>query len=328
MSEVPVEVYEVIDANKNCGIGSTFKVKHEYKDTGEACSKFKSQALAITRTDWGWTWFCHRCGNKGGFKRMDNLSAEDIKERIRTLTKKEIDPVIHMPHDTIQIHPVDLAGNSGNIPWSAQTWLFENGISGYHLNLFFFGWSPLHRRVIIPVYSSPMTHINFDIPKLVGWVGRDPEKLTREERIKYKRPKYLTKKCKMNNRLLFAAGPKVMDEINNQLCVILVEDAISAIRVFDASRCWGIGLLCDSVPRFLLDNIGLNKLIILWLDPNMHRKMIQDCIAFRSLGYNIRYVLSKKDPKHYQDYEIRTIIAAASASANGVNTEKLEYIKE
>lgn len=88
MSEVPVEVYDLINTNKECAIGSTFKLNHEYKDTGEICSKHKSNALAVTRTDWGWTWYCHRCGSKGGFKNF-SLSADEIKARVLTLTKKQ-----------------------------------------------------------------------------------------------------------------------------------------------------------------------------------------------------------------------------------------------
>lgn len=231
-----------------------------------------------------------------------------------------------MPSDTEKIRPVDLSAHEGVIPWTAKTWLLDNNITGYHLFSHYFGWSKLYRRIIMPVYSSSLSHINFQGPKLIGWVGRDPSKLTHEERISYKMPKYLTKKCKMNNRLIYTAGPKTSKSENPGLCVVLVEDIVSAIRIFDASACWGLALLCDSVPRFLLDNIGINRSIILWLDPNMHRKMIQDCIAFRSLGYNIKYVLSKKDPKHYKDHEIRSIVIEAAQSKHGIRTDELRYI--
>jgi len=318
---VPPEVAEYVKIAKLAHIeeGHTIKLRHLYESNGEPCSLNKSRALALTRSADGWVWYCHRCGTKGGLKKLF-MSTQDALEYVknRSVTKvKYSTDTFSLPPDVVRITQNDYHYSVRNIPWNAITWLRKYDIIPELLDRYFICWSPSLNRVIIPIHSSIYTVPNFKQTELIGWCGRDVDERSKEDRALLNIPKYLIKR-KTSNRLIFASkGPLPSEEAP----AVMVEDVLSAIRVSSAANCHAFAMLNTDVPRDLLDRLGHNRRIILWLDNNMTVKMIQMAANFRQLGYKVSYISTQKDPKCYNNQGIATTIRASMKSEGcGIHT--------
>lgn len=300
---IPDEVYEIINNKEHFPEGTTIKVRHNYDDDGNVCSVHKSRALAITHKDGGWTWFCHRCGNKGGIKEF-KMSASQVLEHIKERQSKVPLPEgCQLPEDVVPITKNDINSGTRRCAWDALTWLLKYDMANY-LDKYQFFWSPSLGRVITPITSSYWTVPDFTKRSLIGWIGRDPHERTKEERREKGIVKYLIRKSG-TERPIYSAIPVLATEF----CpVVITEDVISAIRVAGAMNCIAFAILCTDVPRSLLDRIGNRREVILWLDNDMTAKMIQETSRLRSLGYNLRYMSTQKDPKCYNDFGIQHVL--------------------
>ena len=305
-SKIPAEVYDIVNLKGQAPDGESFKVVHEYKDDGSICSKHKSKALAITKKNGGWVWYCHRCGSRGALKAMP-MSAEEIKEYLsnQNQVKSPTTGGVCIPSDTVRLFKDDLSPHTRKAPWDAITWLSMYKVDNY-MNKYYFGWSIEQKRIIMPIWSSEYVGSWLKRDTLMGWAGRDPTDRIKEERVKMNMPKYITRKGAGKDRVIFtAAGPGA----NSEGYKIIVEDIISAIRVSEAMKCYAFALLNADLPRDLMDSIGNKSKIILWLDSNMVNNMIQTSATYRQLGFDIDWVSTQQDPKKYSDEGIRTVIA-------------------
>lgn len=308
---VPDEVMELIKANTMTE-GQTIKVVHQYEDDGTPCSLHKSAALAVTRRRGGWVWWCHRCRCRGGLKEIMR-SGDQIREYLESAKVSESKPLrpdekIALPSDTVQIVAKDLVSTNRGIPWDVLTWLLKSNITKQILDNRFIGWSPYENRVIFPITTSEYTTDGkFTSPELVGWVGRDPIERDKETRVELGIPKYITRKAGGHDRIVYSAIP----HLANTNVFAIVEDIASALHVSYAANCPAFAILSTDVPRKLLDKLttaNRNAPIVLWLDDDMHAKMIQETAKLRSLGYDIKFVRTHKDPKYYNYAGIRLML--------------------
>jgi hypothetical protein len=319
---VPDEVMDVIKSNL-LAEDETIKVIHQYDDDGVPCSLHKSAALAITRKRGGWTWFCHRCQCRGGLKEILR-SGDQVKEYLESAKASTTKPLvpdfnINLPTDTRQIVPADLNSTQRNIPWDVVTWLLKSNITREILNSRFIGWSLSERRIIFPVTTSRYTcDGTFKGRELIGWVGRDPVERTKAERQEKGIPKYITRKAGGVPRIIYSACPIGNENLG---MYVLTEDIASAEHVSFAAGCNAFALLSTDVPRSLLDRLSQenNKApIILWLDGDMTGKMISETAKLRTLGYDLRFVRTEKDPKYYSYTGIRLMLKKMGSENSSV----------
>jgi hypothetical protein len=232
------------------------------------------------------------------------MTVDQIKEYVKEAGKKKpLSEGCTLPDDVVRIRQTDMSSNTRRVPWDAITWLLKYDMTSY-LDRYFFGWSPSFHRIIMPIpYSGLLCKGDYKGPKLMGWVGRDPLDRNKTERQQYNIPKYLIRKGGPQ-RPIFAAQPQVWDVSKPH---VIVEDIISAIKVSEAGKCPAYALLNTDVPRWLMEAIGKSQ-SLLWLDEDMNSKMIQVTAKYRSLGFDMRYVYTQRDPKCYNNVAIRKML--------------------
>lgn len=290
-------------------IGDTFRLLHEYRLDGSPCSLNKDPALSITRTKDGWTYFCHRCKTQG-FIAEEDKSPKEVDSMIKRLQNPH--PTIALarvvlPHDFVPIckdfdtQTCDFM--EGPIPIKAYRWLWKYVLSEEDIDKFNIGWSDLYNRVIIPIYEYGQfgdTHAR----KLVGWIGRELDCQDKEERRAKKVAKYITRKNKKEDRILFfAPGKGAFAET-----YVIVEDIISAIKVQKATGMTVVALLSSHVSSELMKKCQ-GRRVYIWLDRDMLAKAIGYTTRFKQFGINASVVKTLKDPKEYNSFFIRRTIA-------------------
>ena len=237
------------------------------------CSDGKDRALVVTRTEYGWKWYCHRCC-QGGTYTTSSLSP---KQYLRWQETSEI-----KPDNTVEdvVLPPDF---SSEIPPDGLTWLYQYGIDNRDILEYKFGYSRTLHRVILPVYK---------LGELVYFQARTLGRVDRKTN-----PKYLNVKAAGRKDIYFDPGRSTNDKI------VLVEDIISTIkvnRVVDA-----MGLLYAYIPEDLIMRLKpYYKEIVLWLDRDKWTRMTKKVFRLRQLNVNVRMILSEKDPKFYTEDEI------------------------
>jgi hypothetical protein len=292
MHNIPDEVEDAC-YNNEWFIGESKRVQHLYRKDGSECSIKKGPALSIIRKPDGWWYHCFRCGISG-FKEDNAMSVEHVEKEIKSLQEHKqylSVPKITLPADFIQLQ--DHPNLNKNVPKIAYTWLWQFGIYDEPYKKYNIGWSDLYQRCIIPIYEySSLTERD-----LVGWIGRDCRNLTKEERVKDKVAKYLTRKSNKYDRIYFHA-PADSD------VYVIVEDALSAIKVNMSCDVNAYALLTTSIPTSLLLKL-IDKHIIMWLDTDQLTNMINVLARGSNLGLNVDYIHTGKDPKTYNKFEIQ-----------------------
>lgn len=248
------------------------------------CSEGKDKALGIMRTEQGWVWKCHRCGFAGR-KPARNLSPDKMVKWVNSLKnsydKTQTLDEIELPHDFTH-----------KIPSRGLAWLFSFGITEEEIGKFNFGYSPYLNRLIMPVYHGA---------ELVYWQGRNIGVINKKTA-----PKYVNVYSKKGDNY-FRVDTQKSDSI------VLVEDIISAIKVGRVATAQA--LLYASLPQKTILNLynkeGFTK-VYLWLDPDKWKEMSNTFRRYQSLGFNIRFVLTDKDPKYYEEPEIKEILGCQS----------------
>lgn len=182
---------------------------------------------------------------------------------------------IHLPMDSCFTYP------QRALEWVSRYHLNNNILLSHRVL-----WSEERKRLIFPIYGDG---------SLLGYAGRyfgdDDSK-----------PKWFTKGDLKN--IIHLVGRS--DER-----LIIVEDIVSAIRVSK----FGIGFPVfgnhvgiDRWKRIARMHVGALESII-WLDPDMHIKIIKESNLGASMGLRTRSILSDKDPKEYTDEEICNILS-------------------
>jgi hypothetical protein len=298
------EILQAIDPDIK--LGDSFRLVHEKKIDGAVCSLGKDAALSVTREKNGWVYYCHRC-HEQGFIADDKKSPMEVKSMIEKLKGKKTHKLlahVELPYDFIPLckdfntDDVTLevcdwkAG--GPIPWSAYHWLWQYNIKERELWQFNIGWSEGYHRVIIPIYDYG-SYDGTTEKKLVGWVGREVECESKEERKAKKIAKYLTRKSKATKRVYWSTPA-----IKNRNNVVIVEDIVSAIKIHKSTGMETIALLNSHVGDDLLRKCQ-GKRVHIWLDGNMLAKSVGYTTRFRQFGLEASHVHTPKDPKTYNE---------------------------
>lgn len=274
--------------------GDGFRLRHPFKDDGTVCTPDdKDPALTVTRINKGFLYRCFRCG-KRGFVEYGKLSPKATADRLLRMQEKHVGQVekVSLPYD---YRPM-VDDKDDEIPWDAYHWIWKYTLSGTDMERWGVGYSAAYNRVILPIYEYALLGDD-KCKKLVGWVGRELKYKTKEERKKAKVAKYLTKTQKNAKRAYFMCpGSKEVE--NNS--VILVEDILSAIKVWNALRgeVTTMALLTTSIGTDLMRWLR-NRKVFLWLDGDMLAESVKLVAKMRDLGIAAFHFHTNKDPKDY-----------------------------
>jgi hypothetical protein len=148
----------------------------------------------------------------------------------------------------------------------------------------------------VPVYDTILLSGGDVGKRLLGWLGRDVNYLTKTERRTLKCPKWLTRKDKSSKHFFY----HLISESKN---VVIVEDVISAIRVHEAT---GYNTLALNTTFLPTDQIIRLKpyFVYLWLDGDMLGKKIAYATKCSALGIKVHIIQTSRDPKEYSDANI------------------------
>jgi hypothetical protein len=101
---------------------------------------------------------------------------------------------------------------------------------------------------------------------------------------------------------------KIINSSMLSTSIVLVEDIISAIKV---GRQYGtkplFGSYIDIANIYKLYKKYNTKKIVLWLDKDKQRHAYQTSVKLNSIGINSNVIVTLKDPKEYNNEEIRKI---------------------
>lgn len=252
----------------------------------------KHDAFTITKIAGGCVYNCYRCGTSGVISGKSN--PKEALERVKLLRSKRHSADWNVSDRARPILPADfipLVTYDKAIPPQAYAWFYKYELDDEDFDAYYIGYSSKMERAIIPVYSGT---------KLIAWQGRDVFynrniSLYNKKILKEKPLKYYTEYNKLfnnNNKLYF----KIINNNNN---IILVEDMISAIKVYNHYGYDIVGIMNSTLHNGLIDDINLrnyNKVFI-WLDPDAHIKSVQGALRWKSLGINAKAIRTITDPK-------------------------------
>ena len=227
--------------------------------------------------------WCFGCG--WGIPAYKGMSLTDIKQKIKREKKQnEYRSGVSLPFDFTY-----------SIPAVALAWLQKYGITAEEINRERIGWCDSKQYLLFPVYDL------YD--NLLLWQGRY---FGGNEA----HPKYDTRGTP-ETVFNVVDSARRHDSSDDRLWshdfVVLVEDYISAIKVgrqFPAMPLFGGEISLDRI-RKLSDMVTS---LVTWLDRDKLRSAIKS--RFKALAYfdKISVIVADKDPKEYNDKEIREFI--------------------
>lgn len=272
--------------------GDSFRLKHKYKTNGTVCTEdSKDPALIVTRTKNGWVYYCHRCHFQG-YLPDSGMSPKETAKRVKLLSdhaESRVQAKIVLPYDFINLRSE--SENLDEIPWDAYHHIWQYGITGEDITDHNLGWSPAYNRVIFPLYEYSLFG-DTKMRKLVGWAGRDPDWKKGD-----KNAKWITRSEKGERRYFTSPG--------DEDTVVIVEDAISAIKVNRATGYTTVALLNAAISDNLCRKLR-GKKIYLWLDGDMLAESLLQVQRMRQLGLDARHIYTPRDPKTYNSVYINS----------------------
>ena len=289
-TKLPYELINVINTH-DWKLGETKRIHHA------ACSDGKDAALAVLRKADGWWFYCFRCEFKGfvGDGRKTPTEVATMLNNMRKEKAYERMDVLTLPDDFIPIKQ----HHDKRVPWAAYRWFYDAMILPQSLEEYNCGWSPSYNRVIVPIYEYAEVDACL-AKKLIGWIGREVECSSKEERKQKEIAKYITRKSNEYAHIFFHA-PAPSDHY------VVVEDVLSAIRMRQACNWNGIALLTTYFPKALMMRLR-KKQITLWLDSDQLGHTMRYLTAMQQLGIDAKYCLTARDPKCYNDVAIRNMV--------------------
>mgnify|MGYP006355804381 FL=1 len=241
--------------------------------------------------------YCWSCG----FSDMGNSSiTRFLDKRNRTVPSSSpgVVPKITLPDDSVTDYP-DKA-----LHWIEQyelnrTDLLHNGVL----------WSDRECRLLFPFLNDG---------ELLGWQGRLFSSSNTND--SHSKKWYSRGKLDMIYHIMFngrvknhPSSPLKLGKVGHAMNdatrrIVLVEDVVSALKVskvgIDAMPLFGVNIK-QRWPKIRL--LGYSE-ALLWLDPDMHIKIIKESRVGCLNGITTHAILSTKDPKCHTLEEIRTYI--------------------
>ena len=266
--------------------GDSFRIKHEFKMNGAVCTEsHKDPALVVTRDKNGWVWHCHRCAERG-YIGDKYVSPDATYHKLRNLKEEELPKksyVVKLPDDFVPLTDYNYLLDP-DVPFEAHSWLWKYNITEKNMFDFELGWSNKYKMVIVPLYNY--------LSRLEGWIGRRV--------FDSKNKKYHIQKATGSKRMYFTTGK------NTAPTVVLVEDFLSAIRVYKATGVATTALLTTSIDEDLTRQLH-GKEVYIWLDADALAKSVAMVARFRQLGIEAKHIYTTKDPKCYNDIAIKDL---------------------
>lgn len=267
-------------------IGTSKRYVHE-DCPKETKTSAPGKALVVTRTQEGYSWFCHRC-KQYGKRGLDGLSPA---ETIRWIKSIKLKPKMYRKEVKL---PEDF---TSEMPASALAYLWARGVTDADMHKFNLGYSPNFNRLIFPI---------FDGTELVFWQGRNLGEITREN------PKYV-------NQAQLGRKDVFFKVLTDNKVLTITEDIVSAIRVSAVTD--AIAMLSAHIPDKIIFDLAfaevswnIRKLnyekILIWLDPDKYRKAFDWMSRYRSFGIDCMLVNTPKDPKWFDAAFMKALIEA------------------
>lgn len=221
--------------------------------------------------------YCFSCHY---FKPADSrvVAHNKIKQSIRMLNT-------NAPSEKQIILPADCISNLG---YTGGEWLASYDITKDEVLKDGIMWSPSCQAIIFPFYES----VKGTEVKLIGWQARN---------FVQGRPKYLTRG--KTDTICWYHGLTYAKDHG----IILVEDCISAIKV--GRQACTVPLLGSSLSqKKQLDLYQKSEKLIFWLDYDKVDAAYKYANVCALAGYETRVIVTKDDPKDYDDNEIKAIL--------------------
>jgi hypothetical protein len=286
---LPHNLLESIDNRYK--VGDSFRLIHEYTNEGNPCSLDKDPCLVVTRYKDCWKWYCHRCYEHGIVFDNDMSPTEVSKRLSKSVTEVKHSTIVKKMALPMPCYP--MWEKHAEIPYEAYHWIWSIDLDYEDCEKHMIVWSPSYQRVIIPIHEND---------NLVGWVGREVYCKDKEERKVKRIAKYITQKQKGQSRLFFRAKGKLPG-------TVIVEDILSAIKVNKLTDLSVISLLNTAIDDTLISELRDQKIVYVWLDGDMHTKIVRYTKRFNELGLKAKSVRTSKDPKEYSYMDMKTFLA-------------------
>ena len=252
----------------------------------------KNDAFTITRILGGCIYNCYRCGTSGSVFKGSNpkeaISRIDAIRNKRYINAKSnaARHRVQLPRDHIPLVTYDKA-----IPPHAHAYLYQYELDDEDFDKYYISYSPKLERIIYPIYDNT---------KLIAWQGRDIYynrnlELFNKGFLKRKPLKYYTEYYNSNNNIILYY--KLLNNNNNK--IILVEDIISAIKLYNHYNYNIIALLNSTLHNRLITDLSLRdyKEVIIWLDPDKKIDSIQGVLRWVTMGISTKTHTTTTDPK-------------------------------
>ncbi|QWY83410.1 putative DNA primase protein [Rhizobium phage RHph_X3_9] len=255
----------------------------------ECCASDKS--MLITNDRRGYRGFCFRC-HEPVFEAHGEFSIATLARRQAELALVQ-DRTVKLPKDFTL-----------DIPTEDAVWLYKAGITNEVARYYGIGYSPFLGRVIVPTYEQG---------ELVAYTAR----------LQYGKPKYIEKSVDPTGCVFIASKSLVLPSYRDWALAsgpdaVLVEDNLSAIRVGRVAKhvvsLMGTSANSVQLAKALGNHTGLQPgrmgSVAVWLDPDGPGRTASRrlCDALRLLGYEVREVVSHRDPKLYSNRSIKEFL--------------------
>ena len=304
---IPEEIEGAIDNLRHQPIDSKVRVVHRFKHDGSPCSVGKDAALSVTKQVDHYSWYCFRCHQFG------RLFGGDSSPKSAAAIYRDIPPEeVRGNYNWIIPANVDHISASAKVPqtvWDDFLRRARFAASDIYNNLFF--WHGESGRIIMPV-QLPSKNFTENCGEVHGYVARCPRKLTKEERFKYHRPKYIVRRNPEHGRLFYLNDSSLYYPDR----YVIVEDIYSAMRVNRAVHCKTIALITTSICDDLVVRLPKDAKISVWLDHDARMIALEHIRRLSLFGFNVRQVETEKDPKAYNNAEIMKYLKDAWKQKN------------
>ena len=294
----PNEFVEHIERLERLTIGDSIRVIHKFKQDGSICSLNKDACMMISKYTYFYYYYCYRCGEQG--KVHLNKSPKQIIQEQKQKQKEEEKEMYHNQEFTLPTDCV-LIDNQNDVPKPATLFLDKFRISNKEITDNAICYSAMYDRIIFPIYEHWLTTRSVGT-QLVGWTGRCYHPMDKETRIQYKRPKYLTKKSMNTDRVFFTKFNKESRDI------VIVEDCISALRIFRATAKNTMALLTTSFPNNIYNLLRTYENVIVWLDQDATKTAFKHTHRLNTLGIKTYLISTYNDPKMFGDSDLKRLI--------------------
>lgn len=180
-----------------------------------------------------------------------------------------------------------------SIDFTALTWLSKYEISMEEVVKYKMLWSPSRKFLIFPLYASEWDK---DSGKLMGWQARSF--ITEGHKKYYNIGPF--------NSFFFVLN--ILKGMGDD--IVIVEDMLSAIKV--ARRYTSLPLFGNNLSIERLQKLSDYCLsLTFWLDYDKVDKAMALATQATQLGFETRYIVTKYDPKEYNDTEIDEALQGA-----------------